>query len=370
MNKSKIMIIFGTRPEAIKMAPVVKELRENHRYFKTIVCITAQHRHMLDQVMSLFNIKADLDLDLMRKNQSLESLASRALVTLSKEIREISPDLVIVQGDTTTAMVAALAAFYQKIPVAHVEAGLRTHDIYNPFPEEANRCIISSVATFNFAPTKRAFETLIGQGIKRKRVFLTGNTVIDALKMLPNRLVRSDRMLALKKGQKLILMTAHRRENFGRPLENICDALQLIVKRNPDVVVVYPVHLNPNVKTVVYGKLSGQERIFLIPPLEYRELVAFMRKSSIILTDSGGIQEEAPAFGKPVLVMRKETERPEGIEAGVAKLVGTDTRRIVKEIESLLRNKALYERMSKAVSPYGDGRAAKRIARILKKEIG
>lgn len=368
--KRRIMIILGTRPEAIKMAPVVKELEKHKAHFQTLVCVTGQHRHMLDQVLNLFKIKPDIDLNLMQENQTLQALTARALLVLTETIQKIKPDLILVQGDTTTAMVAALAGFYQKIPVGHVEAGLRTHDINNPFPEEVNRCIISSIASFNFAPTKKSYQTLINQGIRKEQVVLTGNTVVDALKMIV-KAGKTDLMdIGITKDSKLIIVTAHRRENFGRPLEKICDALIAIVKRNQDVSVVYPVHLNPNVKNVVYKRLAGQERIYLIAPTEYHQLVHLLRKAYLVLTDSGGIQEEAPAFGKPVLVMRKETERPEGVEAGVAKLVGTDKGVIIKEVERLLYNSSAYRKMSKAISPYGDGKAARRIVSILLKKIG
>ncbi|HOW42789.1 MAG TPA: UDP-N-acetylglucosamine 2-epimerase (non-hydrolyzing) [Candidatus Omnitrophota bacterium] len=370
MKRKKILVVFGTRPEAIKMAPVVKELRKEKSSFQTVVCVTGQHRHMLDQVLKLFKIRPDMDLNLMQENQSLPSLTARALVILTETLQRVKPDLVLVQGDTTTAMVAALAAFYQKIPVGHVEAGLRTHDIYNPFPEEVNRCIISAMASFNFAPTRISYQALIDQGISKQRVLLTGNTVVDALRMI----VKSGKFakvnIALKKNSRLILVTAHRRENFGRPLEQICDALNAIVKRNPDVEVVYPVHLNPNVKNTVYERLAGKERIHLIAPTEYDQLVYLIKNAYLILTDSGGIQEEAPAFGKPVLVMREETERPEGIEAGVARLVGTNTAIIVKEVEKLLTREAVYNKMSRAVSPYGDGKAAERIIKHLKFHLG
>lgn len=366
MLKKKVMIIFGTRPEAIKMAPVIKELNKEFARFRTIVCVTGQHRYMLDQVLNLFRIKPDIDLNLMQKNQTLQALTARTLLILTENIQKVKPDLILVQGDTTTAMVAALAGFYIKIPVGHVEAGLRTHDIYNPFPEEVNRCMISSIASFNFAPTRKSYETLIRQGITKEKISLTGNTVVDALRMLVKAGQIGKVDIPLKKNTKLILVTAHRRENFGRPLKQICNALSLIVQRNHDVEVVYPVHLNPNVKNIVYKKLQGKERIHLIVPIEYHQLVYLIKKSYLVLTDSGGIQEEAPAFGKPVLVMREETERPEGIEAGVARLVGTNTYKIVREVERLLKEKAAYNKMSRAISPYGDGNAAGRIVKYLK----
>lgn len=364
--RKKILIIFGTRPEAIKLAPVVKEFKKHKANFQTLVCVTGQHRHMLDQVLNLFKIKPDIDLNLMQENQSLQSLTAKSLLILTKVIQKTNPNLILVQGDTTTAMAAALAGFYQKILVGHVEAGLRTHDIYNPFPEEVNRCIISSIASFNFAPTKKSYENLINQGVKKERVILTGNTVVDALKIIAKTNKTDKINLTFKDDKRLILVTAHRRENFGRPLEQICDALYKIIIRNPDVSILYPVHLNPNVKNVVYNKLQGQKRMYLIPPTEYHQMVHLIKESYLVLTDSGGIQEEAPAFGKPVLVMREETERPEGVEAGVAKLVGTNTDRIIKEVEILLNNKKAYQNMAKAVSPYGDGKAAQRIAKYLK----
>lgn len=369
MVKNKIVIVFGTRPEAIKMAPVIKELEKHKAHFQSIICVTGQHRHMLDQVLKLFKIKPDMDLNLMQKKQSLQLLTSRVLLVLTEAIQQIKPKLILIQGDTTTAMAAALAGYYQKIPIGHIEAGLRTHDIYNPFPEEINRCIISSIARFNFAPTKKAYETLICQGITKEKIVLTGNTVIDSLKIIikTGQIKKLD--LPIKKNNKFILVTAHRRENFGRPLEQICDALNLIVQRNPNVEVVYPVHLNPNVTNVVYKKLGHTNNIHLIAPTEYHQLVYLIRRSYLVLTDSGGIQEEAPVFGKPVLVMREETERPEGINAGVAKLVGTDTYSIIKQVEKLLKNKIEYKKMSKAISPYGDGKAALRIVKYLKNHL-
>jgi UDP-N-acetylglucosamine 2-epimerase (non-hydrolysing) len=360
-----IMVVFGTRPEAIKMAPVIKELRRD-RSLRATVCVTSQHRHMLDQVLSLFAITPDIDLDLMQPDQTLESLTARAFSAVTPVLREHRPDCVLVQGDTTTAMTVALAAFYQKIPVGHVEAGLRTHDIYNPFPEEINRRVISAVATYHFAPTTTAYRHLVREN-KRSGVYLTGNTVVDALRMI----VKSKKKIVSSwmphADRKLILVTAHRRENFGKPLENICSALKNLVLTYPDIEIVYPVHLNPNINGPVHRMLEAVPRISLIPPVEYHELVSLMRSAYLILTDSGGIQEEAPAFGKPVLVLRSETERPEGIRAGVAKLVGTDEQRIFKETGILLTRPRRYKAMSKAVNPYGDGRASKRIVTIIKK---
>jgi UDP-N-acetylglucosamine 2-epimerase (non-hydrolysing) len=360
----RILSIFGTRPEAIKMAPVIKELEKHGDAIESIVCVTGQHRQMLDQVLSLFTIKPQIDLDLMEPNQTLASLTAKAMNTLTEVIVKIKPDVVLVQGDTATAMVAGLASFYQKIAVGHVEAGLRTYDKYNPFPEEINRRIISVLGTYNFAPTQTAVNALLSEGCSKENIFLTGNTVIDALFVA----VKKDCDLGmnfLDPTKKLILVTAHRRESFGKPFQDICNGLKEIAVRNPTVEIVYPVHLNPNVREVVYQILSNQKRFHLIEPLEYGKLVHLMNRSHIVLTDSGGIQEEAPALGKPVLVLRNTTERPEAVESGTAKLIGTDTQTIIRETEKLLYDKNEYDRMSKAVSPYGDGRAAQRIVDIL-----
>jgi UDP-N-acetylglucosamine 2-epimerase (non-hydrolysing) len=360
----KVLSIFGTRPEAIKMAPVVKELEKHSDVIESIVCVTGQHREMLDQVLSLFAIKPQIDLDLMEPNQSLASLTAKAMKTLTDVIVQVKPNVILVQGDTTTAMVAGLASFYQKVSVGHVEAGLRTYDRYSPFPEEINRRLISSLATYNFAPTQAAVNALLAEGFPQESTFLTGNTVIDALFMT----VKKDCELGmdfLNPNKKLILVTAHRRESFGKPFQDICNGLKEIAVRNSEVEIVYPVHLNPNVRGVVYRVLSNQERFHLIEPLEYKKFVHLMNRSHIVLTDSGGIQEEAPALGKPVLVLRNKTERPEAIESGTVKLIGTDTQAIINETEKLLHNKDEYNRMSKAVSPYGDGRAAERIVGII-----
>lgn len=365
MLKKKIMIIFGTRPEAIKMAPIIKELRKPGSRFKVVTCVSGQHRQMLDQVLSLFKIKPDIDLNLMEKNQSLDSLTANAIRVLTKPILEIKPDLILVQGDTTTAMAAALAGFYQKVPIGHIEAGLRTYDTNNPFPEEINRRIISVLASYHFAPTQNAVNALLKENIPKESVYLTGNTVIDALKAIAKGAKKPNFNFKIPEGRKLILVTAHRRENFGGPLNDICRALKIIATNNLNVEIIYPVHLNPNVMNTVRSMLSGISRIRLIQPVEYHQLVFLLKKACLVLTDSGGIQEEAPAFGKPVLVMRKETERPEGIKAGVAKLVGTNTETIVKNVEFLLRDSRAYGKMSKAINPYGDGRAAGRIAKII-----
>jgi len=360
----RILSIFGTRPEAIKMAPVVKELQKHRDSIESIVCVTAQHREMLDQVLSLFEIQPEIDLDLMEPNQTLASLTTKAVTGLTDVLIDVKPDVVLLQGDTTTAMVAGLASFYQKIPVGHVEAGLRTYDKYSPFPEEINRRLISVTATYNFAPTQTAVDALIAEGFDKENIFLTGNTVIDALLMTIKKDCQLD-LDFLDPNKKLILVTAHRRENFGKPFQDMCKALKEIAIRNPEVEMVYPVHLNPNVRNTVYQMLSNQERFYLIEPLEYKEFVHLMNRSYLILTDSGGIQEESPSLGKPVLVLRNETERPEAVKAKTAKIVGTNTKIIISETEKLLYEKDEYDKMSKAVNPYGDGHAAERIVKIL-----
>jgi len=360
----RILSIFGTRPEAIKMAPVVKDLEKHPDAFDSIVCVTAQHREMLDQVLSLFEIEPQIDLNLMEPNQTLASLTAKSLTALTDVVIDVRPDVVLLQGDTTTAMLASLASFYQKVPVGHVEAGLRTYDRYSPFPEEINRRLISVVATYNFAPTQTAVDALLAEGFSKESIFLTGNTVIDALLVTVKKDCELD-MDFLNPDKKLILVTAHRRENFGRPFQNVCKALKEIAIRNSQVQIVYPVHLNPNVQDPAYRILSNQERVHLIEPLEYKKIVHLMKRSYIVLTDSGGIQEEAPALGKPVLVLRNKTERPEAVESGTAKLVGTDAKAIVSETERLLYDKDEYERMSQAVSPYGDGHAAEKIVKVL-----
>lgn len=378
------------------MAPVIRELqnrshvarstlnvqRSNVQRVTVKVCVTAQHRQMLDQVLNLFAIQPDIDLNLMEDNQSPASLTARAMAAITEVLEQVRPDLVLVQGDTTTAMVAALAAFYQKIPVGHIEAGLRTRNRYSPFPEEINRHLISVLATYHFAPTRTAAEALRIEGVPEEAIFVTGNTVIDALLWVVNQppspatcaLLTQLNILLPGSGNvppfkcsnvRTLLVTAHRRENFGRPLENICIALREIVRRNPDVQVVYPVHMNPNVRQSVYPILNGHERLHLIDPLPYEPFAHLMKYAYLILTDSGGIQEEAPALGKPVLVMRRETERPEAVEAGTVKIVGTDAGCIIAETERLLYDPDEYHRMARAVSPYGDGHAAERIVNIL-----
>jgi UDP-N-acetylglucosamine 2-epimerase (non-hydrolysing) len=370
INTLNVAIIFGTRPEAIKLAPLVLALRR-HEYFKPEVCVTGQHREMLDHVLEVFSIAPDIDLSLMRENQTLTNLTANALIELDKYLERKKPDLVVVQGDTTTALSAALAAFYRHIPVAHVEAGLRTGDKYAPFPEEINRVCISQIADWNFAPTEHAVENLIRSGISPQRVFLTGNTVIDALHIATEK-VRRDRPIVpgisqdvMNSNRRIVLITAHRRENFGPPLEEICKAISLLARKFPEVIFVYPVHLNPNVIEPVTHTLAGRENIRLVKPLSYLSFVALMDRSKLVLTDSGGVQEEAPSLGKPVLVMRDQTERPEAVEAGTAKLVGTRAETIEKEVSKLLTNGPAFNKMARAINPYGDGRAIERIIEIL-----
>ncbi len=367
----KILIVFGTRPEAIKMAPIIKELEKYKNKFISKICVTAQHRQMLDQVLKIFDITPDIDLDLMKPDQTLSEITSNVLLEMDKLLKIERPDLVLIQGDTTTVMATAIACFYNSIKIGHVEAGLRSNNIYSPFPEEFNRKVTGLVTLFHFAPTINARNNLLREGIKENTIFVTGNTVIDALLYILKKPV-PDFVAHLKHkiGDKnIILVTAHRRENFGERFINICNGLKKLVERNKDIAIVYPVHLNPNVRKPVYEILNNNDRIFLIEPVEYNVLVHLMNISYLILTDSGGIQEEAPTLGKPVLVMRTETERPEGIEAGTAKLVGPYEDKIVSETENLLYNKNEYEKMAKAINPYGDGNSAKYIVEILIKNL-
>lgn len=381
----KVMLVFGTRPEAIKMAPLVKEFQKHPETFKTIVCVTGQHRQMLDQVLQLFEITPDYDLNIMKQGQDLYDVTSRVLLGMRDVLKETSPDVVLVHGDTTTSTAAALAAFYQQIPVGHVEAGLRTHNIYSPWPEEMNRQITGRIATYNFAPTPLSKANLLREAIAEESITVTGNTVIDALYWVVNK-IKEDKTLndelknllsqtgydvtRLDKGKKLVLITGHRRENFGDGFINMCTAIRDLTQKYPDVDFVYPMHLNPNVRKPiheVFGEnLNNLGNMFFIEPLEYLSFVYLMEKSNIVLTDSGGIQEEAPGLGKPVLVMRDTTERPEALEAGTVKLVGTDYNKIVSEVSALLDDQAHYDTMSKAVNPYGDGLACGRIAETLK----
>lgn len=364
----RILSIVGTRPEAIKLAPVAIELSHRQDAVQHILCSTAQHRQMLDQVHNWFGITPDIDLNLMAPNQKLAGFAAKALTEVTRVIEEVKPDVVLVQGDTTTAMMASLAAVMQKVEVGHVEAGLRTDNLYNPFPEEINRRVTGSIARYHFAPTQRSASTLRAENVPADWIYVTGNTVIDALRMTLERKVSLDLEFvenAAKLGRRLILVTAHRRESFGAPFESICRALRAIADRNPDVDLVYPVHLNPNVRDPVGRLLAGHERIHLIEPLSYEKFVHLMDKAYILLTDSGGVQEEAPYLGRPALVMRDNTERPEAVEAGTAKLVGTDESRIIAETELLLHDDQAYQTMARAGSPFGDGKAARRIVDIL-----
>ncbi len=372
----KVLSIFGTRPEAIKMAPVVREL-QNRPEIDSYVCVTAQHREMLDQVLDLFHLTPDYDLNLMRPGQTLTGLAARVMVELDSLLRRLQPDWVLVQGDTTTVMASALAARHLKIRVGHVEAGLRTGDMLNPFPEEMNRVVTDAISDLHFAPTPLARDNLRRAGIPDASITITGNTVIDALLEIAGRpwapgedhpLYRWSNGSAPPR--RLIMVTAHRRENFGRPLENICAALREIAERGrDDLHLIYPVHLNPNVQEPVYRLLGDVPNISLLPPLDYLSLVQLMKRSTLILTDSGGIQEEAPGLGVPVLVLRRVTERQEGVEAGTVRLVGTDTETIVAETFRLLTNPAAYRAMAQAVNPYGDGHAARRIVDRLLQEV-
>ena len=375
------MLVFGTRPEAIKMAPLVKVFEKHPQDFTTLVCVTGQHREMLDQVLHLFDIVPDYDLNIMKQGQDLYDVTARVLVGMRDVLKQAKPDVVLVHGDTTTSTAAALAAFYQQIPVGHVEAGLRTHDIYSPWPEEMNRQITGRIATYHFAPTPLAQENLLKENIPPQHITVTGNTVIDALYAVVEK-IQQDRSLSgelterlqaagydplrIGQGRRLVLITGHRRENFGEGFRNICRAIKTLSEKYPEVDFVYPMHLNPNVRrpiAEVFGQQHGAN-LFFIEPLEYLEFVFLMEKSTLVLTDSGGIQEEAPGLGKPVLVMRDTTERPEALAAGTVRLVGTDYDRITGEVSRLLDDKTYYESMSRAVNPYGDGLACGRIVSI------
>ncbi len=390
------MLVFGTRPEAIKMAPLVKKLQSMPEDFQTIVCVTGQHREMLDQVLRIFDITPDYDLNIMKQGQDLYDVTSRVLLGMRGVLRDIQPDVVLVHGDTTTSTAAALAAFYQQIPVGHVEAGLRTGNIYSPWPEEMNRLMTGRIATYHFSPTQLSKQNLLKENVNENNILVTGNTVIDALHIVVDRL-KNDAALQreqeqvllnagydvsrLKDGRKLVLITGHRRENFGDGFIRMCTAMKDLSEKYPDVDFVYPMHLNPNVRKPITEVFKGLDTIsmgegwgevhnfFFIDPLQYLEFVYLMEKSTIVLTDSGGIQEEAPGLGKPVLVMRDTTERPEALESGTVHLVGTDYNKIVTEVSTLLDDPIAYDKMSKAVNPYGDGHACERIADYLANEI-
>ena len=374
----KIMLVFGTRPEAIKMCPLVKEFQKYPEEFETLVCVTGQHREMLDQVLQIFGVKPDFDLNIMKQGQDLYDVTSRVLVGMRDVLDEAKPDVVLVHGDTTTSMAAAMAAFYRQIPVGHVEAGLRTHNIYSPWPEEMNRQITGRIATYDFAPTPLSRQNLLDEGVDLEKITVTGNTVIDALHWVVENVMekgyvpQDPSVAALPRGnRRLVLITGHRRENFGEGFINICTAIRDLALKYPDVDFVYPMHLNPNVRKAV-GEVFGNEisrqarndkgeNLFFIEPLDYLDFVYLMSRSYLVLTDSGGIQEEAPGLGKPVLVMRDTTERPEALEAGTVRLVGTDYGRIMAEVSALMDDPAHYQAMSQAVNPYGDGKACSRI---------
>ncbi|EPZ8572064.1 MULTISPECIES: non-hydrolyzing UDP-N-acetylglucosamine 2-epimerase [Pseudomonas] len=362
----KVLCVVGTRPEAIKMAPVILALK-NEPWANVRVLATAQHRHMLDQVLNYFSIEPDIDLDIMRPNQTLTILTARLLLDLDDVLQAEKPDVVLVQGDTTTVMTAALACFYHRIPIGHVEAGLRTLDMQNPFPEEANRVITGRLARWHFAPTESSRQNLLREGISDKDIVVTGNTVIDALLMTAAKDLELG--IEIDPSKRLVLITSHRRENFGEPFRSICRALHTLAKRNLDVQFLYPVHPNPNVKDVAHEMLGNCPNIHLCAPLDYAPFVAAMKRSYLIISDSGGVQEEAPALGKPVLVLRDETERPEAVEQGVVKLVGPNYDRIVEEAQRLLDDESAYGEMARGVSPYGDGRGAERIVKVLREHF-
>lgn len=380
--RKKILLVFGTRPEAIKMAPLVKEFQKYPDKFQTIVCVTGQHREMLDQVLSLFEIKPDYDLNIMKQGQDLYDITIRVLIGMRDVLDVVMPDCIFVHGDTTTSIAAALAAFYKQVPVGHVEAGLRTHNIYSPWPEEMNRQLTSRLATWHFAPTLLSKQNLLNEGIKEENIIITGNTVIDALFIVVDKLKREPVLqqslnaqlkdsgydiCRLNKGERLILITGHRRENFGEGFLNICRAIKTLAQKYQEHDFVYPMHLNPNVRKPIKEIFedSNLGNVFFIEPIDYLPFVYIMQQAYIVLTDSGGIQEEAPGLGKPVLVMRNTTERPEALEAGTVKLVGTDYNMIVKEVSKLIDNKSYYEKMSKAINPYGDGKACERIVKSI-----
>ncbi|MDR2533248.1 MAG: UDP-N-acetylglucosamine 2-epimerase (non-hydrolyzing) [Tannerellaceae bacterium] len=372
----KVLLVFGTRPEAIKMAPLVKEFQKHSDKFESLVCITAQHRQMLDQVLEVFDIKADYDLNIMSPDQDLYDITAKVLLGLRNVLKECNPDVVFVHGDTTTSMAATIASFYQQIKIAHIEAGLRTYNLYSPWPEEMNRQLTDRLCTYCFAPTETAKNNLISEKINSQNIYVTGNTVIDALLMAVN-MIKTKRELQeniikeiaaagyLMKNNQYILVTGHRRENFGDGFFAICKALSEIAHKHPDIDIVYPVHLNPNVQKPVFELLSNRSNIYLISPLNYLPFIYLMQNSHLILTDSGGVQEEAPSLGKPVLVMRSTTERPEAVKAGTVKLVGANTNNIVTNVNLLLQDRQWYNQMSQSHNPYGDGRACERIVEVI-----
>lgn len=364
----KVMTIFGTRPEAIKMVPLIKEL-ETRKEIKSIVCVTAQHREMLDQVLSIFNIKPDYDLNIMKPGQTLSEITTKVLNGVEKVIKECNPDIILVHGDTSSAFAGALAAFYNQVAIGHVEAGLRTYDKYSPYPEEMNRQMIDSLADMYFAPTNRSKENLLKENIPKEKIYITGNTVIDAMKTTVTDKYSNEILNWINKGERMILLTAHRRENLVEPMQNIFNAIKKIVNEFHDIKVIYPVHLNPKIKELANTNFKDCDRVKLIDPLEVYDFHNFQNRAYLILTDSGGIQEEAPSLGKPVLVLRNTTERPEGIEAGTLKLVGTNEENIYSAVKQLLTDQKEYNKMSKSVNPYGDGFASKYIVDAIIKEF-
>lgn len=362
----KVMLVFGTRPEAIKMAPLVKAFQANKEHFETVVCVTGQHREMLDQVLEIFQITPQYDLNIMQKGQDLYDVTSRVLLGMRHVLQNERPDVVLVHGDTTTSMASALAAFYQQIPVGHVEAGLRTHNIYSPWPEEMNRQMTSRIATYHFAPTALSKENLLKEGIQENHIYVTGNTVIDALHLMVRKMKLDEQP---RQDRRMVLITGHRRENFGEGFLHICQAIKILAQKYPEVDFVYPVHPNPNVRKVineVFPSMETADNLKFIEPLNYLEFVTMMAQTSLVLTDSGGIQEEAPGLGKPVLVLRETTERPEAVDAGTVRLVGTNKDKIVNEVSRLLDDEEWYNQMSHAVNPYGDGHACQRILDVLR----
>lgn len=373
MVKKKIMVVFGTRPEAIKMAPVILELQKNSDWFETSIVVTAQHREMLDQILKSFGIVSNYDLNIMTQDQSLDLILTKAHTGIGQLLAKLSPDLVLVQGDTTTTMAASVAVYHHQIKLGHVEAGLRSFDKYNPFPEEINRTITDSIADLLFAPTEVSRANLIKTGLEEDKIFVTGNTVVDALLEISNEDYDFEDKTLEKvdfSGKKIILLTTHRRENYlTGEMKNIMESLNTLMRRHKNLEFVFPVHLNPNVRSIVQEKLEKSKQVHVVEPLSYKDLVKVMKNSYLILTDSGGIQEEGPTFGKPVLVLRKVTERPEGITAGVAKLVGTNKETITREVGNLLIDKKAYGSMTRAVNPYGDGQAARRIVQIIKDRL-
>ncbi|WP_187287410.1 non-hydrolyzing UDP-N-acetylglucosamine 2-epimerase [Gottschalkia acidurici] len=371
MNKIKVLTVFGTRPEGIKMAPIIKKLNENENIIHK-ACVTGQHREMLDQVLEIFNIVPDYDLNIFQSGQTLTEITTRSLEGLESIIKEFEPDILLVQGDTTTVFSGALAGFYNGVKIGHVEAGLRSGDLYSPFPEEANRKLTGVVTNFHFAPTETSKRNLLSEGYEEEKIYITGNTSIDALLQVVSDDYKFENDLLNNldyKNKKIILLTSHRRENLGTPMENIFTAMKEVVEKNEDVEVVFPIHLNPRVREIANGILSNHDRIHIIEPLDYLPFANLQAKTYLIVTDSGGIQEEAPTLGKPVLVVRKETERPEGIESGTAKLLGLEKEDIFREVDLLVNNKDEYEKMANAVNPYGDGKASDRIVEIIVKNL-